>query len=133
MRDDFDELATELNSLAAFFEASFSVPKARWTLLIQKLDLPRRHPGIRSVGFAPQVGAEEAGEFVQRLRGQNHGSLLIHPASTQAVIFPTVFFTRFPTNDYDGLGWDSYSDPLRRTAIQDALRSGRPAATGKLD
>ena len=40
LRDDFDELATELNSLAAFFEASFSVPKARWTLLIQKTPGP---------------------------------------------------------------------------------------------
>ncbi len=126
----FEKLAVELRMMSSFIEASYAVPKSRWDTYLAKLDLPGRHPGLRSLGLAQQLNRSEAAVFERRLRGQGETNFAIRPPVELPLSFPTVLFTHFSTN-LSGVGWDSYSDPDRRAAIEEVLRTGQPARTGK--
>jgi PAS domain S-box-containing protein len=132
VRDSFERLATDLVMFSGFFEASDSIAEREWNAFITKLDLGRRHPGIRSVGFAHQIEKESAAAFAQRMQKQGRANFAIRPPVALPLSFPTVLFSQFPTNNSGGVGWDSYSDIDRRPTIQKALRTGRPAVTGKM-
>jgi PAS domain S-box-containing protein len=132
VRDSFERLVADLVMFSGFFEASDSIAEREWNAFITKLDLERRHPGIRSVGFAHQIEKENAAAFAQRMHKQGRANFAIRPPVALPLSFPTVLFSQFPTNSSGGVGWDSYSDSDRRPSIQKAMRTGQPAVTGKM-
>lgn len=132
VRGSFGRLAADLVMFSGFFEASQSISRPEWNAFVARLDLAGRHPGIRSVGFAQQLDQREAAAFERRVRAQGETNFAIRPAVALPLSFPTVLFTHFPSNHTGGVGWDSYSDTARRASIHTALRTGRPAITGKM-
>ncbi len=132
VRGSLERLASDLVTFSGFFEATYSVSKSKWTALVAKLDFEGRHPGVRSVGFAQQLAQADAAPFEQRLRAEGQTNFFIRPPVALPLSFPTVLFTHFPSNYIGGVGWDSYSDAARRASIHSALRTGRPAITGKM-
>jgi PAS domain S-box-containing protein len=132
VRGSFEKLTGDLEMFSGFFAASYSVSKAEWKAFVTKLNLGQRHPGLRSVGFAHQLEREQVPQFEQQLRALGETNFAVRPAVAQPLSFPTVFFTRFPSLDAAGVGWDSYSDADRRAALHTALRTGRAAITKKL-
>src|SRR5688500_2384266 len=55
VRDNLEGLTADLLTLSGFFEANGAVGREEWSAFIAKLDLERRRPGIRSVGFSERV------------------------------------------------------------------------------
>ena len=132
VRGGLERLASDLMMFSGFFEATPGVTKSKWAALVAKMDWERRHPGLRSIGFAQQLPRADAAAFEQRLREQGEPNFAIHPPVALPMSFPTVLFTRFSSRSVSGVGWDSYSDANRRASIDTALRTGRPAITGKM-
>jgi PAS domain S-box-containing protein len=131
VRDNLEGLTADLLALSGFFEANGALGRDEWRTFIARLELERRHPGIRSVGFSERVTADTAAEFVTRLRKEVGPDFDIFPRPISSLAFPTVYVTQFPTNIDARLGWDSYSEALRRRALTLVMETGRPAITGK--
>jgi len=132
IRENLDGLTADLLAVSGFFEAGASVSRGEWQAFIAKLELERRHPGIRSIGFSERVTDDVSAEFVERMRREIRPDYDIFPRPTSAIAFPTVFVTQFPTNIDARLGWDSYSEMRRRKALESVMETCRPAVTGKV-
>src|SRR3546814_14082536 len=65
-----------------------------------------------------------------RLR-ENYGqSISVSPATDQPIGFPIVLIEPDDPLNHVALGYDMYSEPVRRAAMRRAWQTGRPAASG---
>jgi PAS domain S-box-containing protein len=131
IRENLSGLTADLLAIGGFFEAGGEVSRDEWNMFVAKLELEKRHPGIRSVGFAEKVPAEAQARFVERVRKDGPASYDIFPPPTFPIAFPTVYVTQYPTNVDARLGWDSYSEAQRRVALDFVARTGWPSVTGR--
>ena len=94
---------------------------------------PQVHaPGLEGIGIAVAMrqGTPAAAEAMLR---QNYGrEIRVWPASDQPVGFPIVLLEPHTPRRDEALGFDMYSEPVRREAMRRAWQTGQPAASGIL-
>ncbi|HWV59255.1 MAG TPA: CHASE domain-containing protein [Sphingopyxis sp.] len=92
---------------------------------------PQIHaPGMEGIGIAVAMrqGTPAAAEAMLR---QNYGrDIRVWPATSQPIGFPIVLVEPYTPRRDQALGYDMYSERIRREAMRRAWQSGQPAASG---
>jgi CHASE1-domain containing sensor protein/two-component sensor histidine kinase len=89
-----------------------------------------RAPGMEGIGIAVAIrqGTPAAAEAMLR---ENYGrEIKVWPATSQPVGFPIVLIEPYNPRRKNALGYDMYSEPVRREAMRRAWQTGAPAASG---
>ena len=92
---------------------------------------PQVHaPGMEGIGIAAAMRAGTPAAIEARLR-ENYGQdIKVWPATDQPVGFPVILIEPYTPRRHFALGFDMYSEPVRRAAMRRAWQTGRPAASG---
>lgn len=92
---------------------------------------PQVHsPGMEGIGIAAAMRAGTPAALEARLR-ENYGEdIKVWPATDQPVGFPVILVEPYTPRRHEALGFDMYSEPVRRAAMRRAWHTGRPAASG---
>jgi diguanylate cyclase (GGDEF)-like protein len=121
-----------LRSGAAHMASSAHVSREQWRSFISNLQLEERYPGIQAVGFAEWVAATQRAEHVRRLRSEGFPDYEIVPPGERDDFVPIVYNEPFSGRNARVLGFDMYSEPTRRAAMDLARASGEAAITGRV-
>jgi diguanylate cyclase len=121
-----------LRSAAAHMASSPQVSREQWRSFIANLQLEERFPGIQAVGFAEQVSAATRAEHVRRLRAEGFPDYDIRPSGERPEMVPIVYNEPFAGRNARVLGFDMFSEPVRRAAMELARASGEAAITGRV-
>lgn len=87
-------------------------------------------PGMEGVGIAIAMRQGVPAAAEARLRANYGRPIAVWPASDQPIGFPIVLVEPDTPRRHNALGYDMYSDPVRREAMRRAWQTGRPAASG---
>jgi signal transduction histidine kinase/ActR/RegA family two-component response regulator len=120
-----------LRGAAALFEASDQVTRTEWQRYVQYLDLYTL-PGIQGTGFAQMVSPAEKAAHEQQVRAEGYGDYAIRPAGMREQYSSIVFLEPVNERNLRAFGYDMYSDPVRREAMDQARDTGRPALSSKV-
>jgi diguanylate cyclase (GGDEF)-like protein/PAS domain S-box-containing protein len=113
--------------------ASALVTRKEWHQYVASLQLPERNPGIQAVGFAPRIPVDAAGSHVQTARAEGFAGYHLWPEQpSRDEYFPVFYIEPFDWLNRRYFGYDMYSEPVRRAAMERARDTGEPALTGKL-
>ncbi|HSL01009.1 MAG TPA: CHASE domain-containing protein, partial [Rubrobacteraceae bacterium] len=115
------------------FAASESVTREEWHEYVAASDLANRYPGIRALGYAGRVRLEGREAHVDALREEGFASYAVRPAGERYEYFPLEYVEPFDGPNRSLLGYDFYSDPVNRSAMEQARDTGLPRASGKVD
>lgn len=122
-----------LKATRALFDASNgAVSRAEFDAFFSALDLEHDFDGLRGVGFLPVLknGDEETAE---RLIRESHGiDRPVYPDSNLPLRMPIVLFEPHDETSKQALGYDMYTDPPRREAIDRVLAGEDLGATAPL-
>ena len=121
-----------LRSGAAHMASSTNVSREQWRSFIANLQLAERFPGIQAVGFAEHVTAATRAEHVRRLRAEGFPEYDIRPPGERDEYVAIVYNEPFTGRNARVLGFDMYSEPVRRAAMDQARASGEAAITGRV-
>jgi two-component sensor histidine kinase len=90
--------------------------------------------GSEGISWAPRVAPEEIAAFEKARRAEGDPNFTVHPrlAPGQPFATPISYLEPMAERNLMALGFDMYGEPVRRAAMQLAIVSGQPAATGKL-
>lgn len=89
-----------------------------------------RAPGMEGVGIAAAMRAATPAALEAKLR-ENYGEdIRIWPATDQPIGFGVVLVEPYTPRRRVALGFDMYSEPVRRAAMRRAWQTGQPAASG---
>ena len=114
------------------FLGSDPVEREDWGGYIRALEPEVRYRpnGLQSLGFAKYVKPGERGAFSREARQEGGRGLWPEQDGERAAYFPLEFVA--PSNEVNRrmLGYDAYSDPVHRSAMDRARDTGSPQATG---
>ncbi|KHL25032.1 histidine kinase [Croceibacterium mercuriale] len=106
----------------------------RFRRFVSELRLDADYRGAEGIGWAQVVQRAELPAFREVLASQAPGVTDITPrlAHDQVFAIPVTFLQPDTERNRRALGFDMYSDPIRRAAMLEAERTARPTASDKV-
>lgn len=115
---------------AALF-ATVARPSAQqWRAYADSLHLEDRFPGLVGFGFAGYVRHSRLAELQIGWRDSGYGMLEVRPKGVRAVYGPVLYLEPRNLPNIEAVGFDMFSEPVRRQAMEQAMATGRPQLTG---
>jgi PAS domain S-box-containing protein len=121
-----------LRGSAALFASVDRVPRWRWQRYVSQLATDQSLYGIGMVGYADLVSPSEKQKHEQSVRSEGIEDYAIAPQGDRAQYFPIVYLEPLDSENAAALGFDLFSEPIRRAAMERARDSGEPALSGKV-
>ncbi len=127
--------ASYLRAGAALFALQPEVDGDLFRRFVSELRLDTDYRGAEGIGWAPVLRV--AGEQGEAAGGTAPPGLLanLRPSlarQPRSVVVPIAFLQPETVRNRRAIGFDMYSDPVRRAAMDEAERSVRPTASGKV-
>ncbi len=147
LQSDFDYLVRESNrrieqrmqtyeqvlrGAVALFAASDDVTRQEFHEYVSALRLDEHYPGIEGIGFSIPVPPAQKASHITAIRNEGFPDYSIKPEGERDVYTSIVYLEPFSGRNLRAFGYDMYTDPVRRAAMQQARDSGRAAASGKV-
>ena len=124
-----------LHAAAAVFSLDDEVTPEEFRTLANGMRESSAYHGSLGLAWAEAVAPERVPELEQRLLDLGSASYRVfpQPAGDARLVVPVIFIDPQTTMNRLAIGYDMYSDPLRRQAMDAAVQSGQPRATGKVE
>jgi signal transduction histidine kinase len=106
------------------------VERDEWDNYVRSTDPENRLEGLQSLGFAKYVRPEEREAFSRAAREEGVRELWPEPDGERSAYFPLEFVAPSIEANQRMIGYDAYSDPAHRSAMDRARDTGKPQATG---
>jgi CHASE1-domain containing sensor protein len=121
-----------LRAGTGLFAASDSVEVGEFNSFVQQIELQKNYPGIYGIGFSRRFTREELPSVVAEMRRSGFPDFKVTPAYDRDEYHAIVFLQ--PQNDRNRLaiGYDMFTEAVRREAMERARDTGAPAATGRV-
>ncbi|AFL75853.1 CHASE domain-containing hybrid sensor histidine kinase/response regulator [Thiocystis violascens] len=114
------------------FNASDTVSREEFRDYVDTLNLQRRYPGIQGVGFARWIPAHEKAAHLDRIRREGFPNYRIWPEDDRETWTSIIYLEPFTDRNLRAFGYDMYSEPVRRVAMERARDRGELAISGKV-
>lgn len=112
------------------FAANQTVSREQFHQFIYNLELPERYPGIQGIGFSVRVNPEEIERILAEIQAQNPGGLGIRPEYERSEYHAIFYIEPLDVRNRGALGYDMFTEPVRRAAMERARDTGVAAASG---
>ena len=127
-----DTNAQILRGGAALINATGTVDREAWREFSQSLHLENNYPGIQGVGFSILVPASGLEAHVREIRSQGFPGYAVFPMSERSEYTSILYLEPFNERNLRAFGYDMFSEPVRRTAMERARDENKPALSGKV-
>lgn len=99
---------------------------------VAALRLEQRYPGVQGVSYAEIIPARDLESHVARIRAEGYPEYSIRPGGRRESYTPIVYIEPFTGRNLRAIGYDMYTEPVRRAAMERARDAGAAVASGKL-
>ncbi len=117
---------------AALFYASEEVSSNDWDNFVSSLKIDKYYPGVQIIGFAEYVAADRKERFVSERIASGSPDYKIWPDETRDFYVPVVMVSPQGPTSVGILGFDLFSEPVRRAAVEEAIKTSAPAVSGRI-
>jgi PAS domain S-box-containing protein len=121
-----------LRGASGLFAVRREVTPGEFRAFVDRLRVGEEYPGVQGIGYAARIRAEEKDALVARMRSQGVDGFRIWPEGAGEEYFPIVFLEPSDRRNRAAIGYDIFSEPARRVAMDKARDIGGPAASGKV-
>ena len=124
-----------LRAGAALFGSQENVSAEMFRTFVAELRLDADYRGAEGIGWAPAIGTSQVVQFEQKLNEGRVGLNRISPSleeQPRRQLVPILYLQPDTLRNRRALGYDMYSEQTRREAMDEATRTVRPTASGKI-
>lgn len=123
---------TILRSGAGLFNASHRVSRDEWKQFVADLDLQHAYPGAQGLGFSLLIEPGRLEQHVQEIRQEGFPDYVVRPATPRDIYSSIIYLEPFDWRNQRAFGYDMFSEPIRRAAMEQARDTGRPTLSGRV-
>lgn len=117
---------------AALFDASDSVSRQEWRKYVERLRSDEHFNGIQGLGFAQWISSEKLAGHQAQVRAEGFPEYRVRPEGKRDAYTSIVYLEPFNDRNLRAFGFDMYSEPVRRAAMEQARDENRVALSGKV-
>ena len=114
------------------FAASVSVERDEWRTYFETVQADRTVPGYEGIGFTLLIAPENLASHEASVRAEGFPDYRVNPPGRREVYAPIVYLEPFRGRNLVAFGYDMFSEPVRREAMEKARDTGQPALSGKV-
>ncbi|TSK08515.1 MAG: PAS domain S-box protein [Geobacter sp.] len=118
-----------LRGAAGLFNASEDVTRDEWHRYAQSLSLESNYPGLQGLGFTEVVYPNEMERHTRRIRKEGFSSYKMWPGGERPFYTAIIYLEPFDWRNRRAFGFDMFSEPVRREAMEQARDRGEAAVT----
>ncbi|MFZ2957676.1 MAG: CHASE domain-containing protein [Candidatus Ozemobacteraceae bacterium] len=126
------EHARILRGGAALFDATDRVTRKDWHTFVQRQKIEQQLPGIQGFGFALLIPREQLASHTQEIRREGFPNYLVKPEGDREIYSSIIYLEPFSGRNLRAFGYDMFSEPVRRAAMERARDTDAPALSGKV-
>lgn len=122
-----------LRGAQGLFAASFHVGRDEFRIYVANQRLEKSYPGVQGVGFSLIVSAAQKNKHIASIRKESgHPEYFIRPEGKRNIYTSIIYLEPFSGRNLRAFGYDMYSEPVRRSAMEQSRDSGMASLTGKV-
>ncbi|MDO6562307.1 CHASE domain-containing protein [Amphritea sp. 1_MG-2023] len=126
------EYAMALRAGIGLFNVANDLNRTDWKAFTDTLDLQEHFPGIQGLGYAVMVTADNLTAHQKAIRAEGFWDYRIKPQGDRDLYSAIVYLEPFDWRNQRAFGYDMYSEPTRRKAMDIARDTGAPAVSGRV-
>ncbi len=121
-----------LRAATGLFAASNSVERDEFDRFVQQIELQKNYGGIHGIGFSRRFSAEELPAVVAEMRKSGFPNFRVFPEYPRNEYHAIVYLQPQTHRNMLAMGYDMFTDPVRREAMERARDKRMPAASGRV-
>ena len=133
IQDRLEAYALTLKGGAGLFAASNAVDRRAWRAYVETLRTQDSLPGVQGIGFSQVIPPHQLAAHIARIRAEGFPDYTVYPAGERALYTAIIYLEPFRDRNLRAFGFDMFSEPVRRAAMEQARDSGAPALSGKVE
>src|SRR5262249_30453077 len=115
---------------AGLFAASGYPARPQFAAYVERLDLAHEYPGIQGIGFSVRVRASGREQLVAQMREEGLADFRIWPDGPRDEYHAIIYLEPRDRRNLAAVGYDMFTESVRRAAMERARDTGLPAASG---
>lgn len=117
---------------ASYFTVSDTVTRKDWKDFIETCQVSNNLPGIQGVGFSYIIPKNQLSKQIQRIRNEGFPEYTIRPEGERDLYTSILYLEPFSDKNLRAFGYDMYSEPIRRKAMEYARDNNVASISGKV-
>lgn len=134
IEDDIDlQVQTSVALLRAatgLFAASTTVNRDEFDRFVQQIELEKNYRGIHGIGFSRRFSAAELPSIVATTKRSGFPEFHVWPEDARDEYHAIIYLQPQSPRNKLAMGFDMFTEPVRRQAMEKARDTGVPAASG---
>jgi PAS domain S-box-containing protein len=112
------------------FAANNDVTRAEWQRFVTALRIEEYYPGLQGFGFSVRLEPHELAEHQAKVRAEGFPDYEVKPNTVSRETYTSIVFLEpFDWRNKRAFGFDMFSEPTRRAAMERARDTGEPSVT----
>ena len=132
IQDRFSAQEAILLTSAGFFNTIDTVTREDWHIFIRNINVDYYFPGTQAFGFAEFIPPAELPGHIAKIRAQGFPEYTIRPEGVRETYTSIIYIEPFTGRNLKAFGYDMFSEPVRRAAMERARDENAPALSGKV-
>lgn len=129
---EMDKYVTLLRATASLLTAADGVQLSEFRNFIRRLEPGKRYPGIQGLGLTQVIPKEKVPKIEEEMRRQGYDGFEIWPKDDRETYHAILFLEPLDQRNRAALGYDMFTEPTRRAAMQRACDTAEPSITSKV-
>jgi diguanylate cyclase (GGDEF)-like protein/PAS domain S-box-containing protein len=121
-----------LRGARGLFLASKTIARAEFRDYYDSLHLGDSYSSTMGIGFVPIVSSAQKQKHIAAMRAEGASTYAIKPKGERDIYAPVTYIEPLAGYNLSALGFDMYSDPVRRAAMEQARDTGEAVNSGKV-
>jgi PAS domain S-box-containing protein len=130
--DRLHDHAMLLRSGSALFSSVDTVTRKTWKDFNSTLKIDKNLPGIQGLGVAVIIPKEKLAQHVQKIHSEGFKEYTVKPEGDRDIYTSVIYLEPFVGRNLKAFGYDMFSEPVRRKAMEHARDFNQAALSGKV-
>ena len=119
-----------LRGAAGLFTTYDNVSRGQWKTYFELLQIDETVPGTQGIGFAELIQPAQLETHILRIRREGFPKYDVTPPGKRELYSAIIYLEPFRDRNLRAFGYDMYSEPVRRAAMEQARDTGKAALSG---
>ena len=121
-----------LRSASSFIRTSDTISRKKWQQYIFESKAIHSLPGIQGIGFSKIIPKSELAAHIQSVHKEGFPEYKIRPDTKRDVYTSIIYLEPFEGRNLRAFGYDMFSEPTRRNAMENARDNDTVSLSGKV-
>lgn len=114
------------------FDIAGEISREDFQRYVREINLTTQYPGIQSLGFSKRIPRGELETHLKEIRAQGFPDYKVSPGHERDDYYSIILLEPFGWRNQRAFGFDMFTEPVRRDAMERARDSGLPQVSGRV-